>query len=58
MKLLSLRIGYVSPADEYGIAYGVGLRQSISQFALGVDYAYTPFGVFGNVHRFSVQFSL
>jgi Type IX secretion system protein PorV len=58
MKLLALRIGYVTPADEHGISYGVGVRPEVAGIGLGLDYAYTPFGVFGSVHRFTFQFSL
>ncbi|MDH3253216.1 MAG: PorV/PorQ family protein [Ignavibacteria bacterium] len=58
MKILSLRLGYVTPADEHGVSYGVGLQKDLTGVGLGVDYAYVPFGVFGNVHRFSFQFWL
>lgn len=58
MQLLALRVGYVSPADEHGIAYGVGLKSTLSNVGLGVDYAYVPFGIFNGVHRFTFQFSL
>ena len=58
MKILSLRIGYVNPSDEYGLEYGVGVREAVAGVGLGVDYSYTPFGIFGNVNRFSLQISL
>ncbi len=64
MKIVSLRVGYVTPADEHDISYGVGVRKDLGGIGLGVDYAYTPFStgsqtsVFGNVHRFSFQFWL
>jgi hypothetical protein len=59
MKVLALRIGYVSPADEYGLSYGVGLTKNFGTTGFALDYAYTPFGVFfGSVHRFSFGFSL
>ena len=48
-----LRLGYVSNRDEEDFTYGFGLRK----FGLGFDYAYTPFGVFDNVQRFSIYFS-
>ena len=54
---ISLRAGYVSPTDEQGISLGVGVRQPLSDTTIGVDYAYTSFGVFDKVHRFSLQFS-
>ena len=58
MQLLSLRAGYVGPADEHSMSYGVGVQKQFGTFGLGVDYAYTPFGILGNVHRFSFQFSI
>jgi len=56
--MLSLRLGYSSTSavnDEgNGLSYGVGL----SKFGVTVDYAYTPFGDFGNVQRITVRFSM
>ena len=54
MHMLSLRGGYVSSNDEDGISFGVGVRY----FGVGLDYAYTPFGVFDKVQRMSARFSL
>lgn len=54
MNMLSLRGGYVSNADESGITFGVG----VAYMGLAFDYAYTPFGVFDNVKRMTVRFSL
>jgi hypothetical protein len=58
MKILALRVGYVGPANEHRFSYGVGIQTELQNMAFGVDYAYTPFGVFGDVHRFTFQFSL
>ena len=58
MEILSLRAGYVSSGDEYGATYGAGLKKDFDGFGLAVDYAHTPFGIFGKVHRFSFQFTL
>lgn len=58
MKTLALRIGYVGPADEHSVSYGVGVKQAFQGFGFGFDYSYTPFGVFDPVHRFGLQFSL
>jgi len=58
MKTLALRIGYVGPADEHNISYGVGLQTELAKLSFGLDYAYLPFGVFGDVHRFAFKFSL
>jgi hypothetical protein len=59
MRSIAIRAGYVFPADEHGFSFGVGLRQSVEgDFGLGVDYSYTPFGVFGGVHRVSLSIRL
>jgi hypothetical protein len=60
MKLFCLRAGYVSSANEEGISYGAGFMKLYDfdeQHIVGADYAYTPFGVFGGVHRFSFHIS-
>ncbi len=58
LEMLSLRAGYSSTNvvnDEgSGFSYGVGL----SKYGFSIDYAYTPFGDFGNVQRFTVRFSM
>jgi hypothetical protein len=58
MNTVALRAGYIYPADEQSYTLGLGLMQSFAGYALGVDYAYTPFGVFDPVHRVSLMFSL
>ena len=58
MKMFALRAGYEFPNDEHGFAAGVGFHKDIADIDFGVDYAYTPFGIFGDVHRFTLQFSL
>ncbi|HTY57775.1 MAG TPA: PorV/PorQ family protein [Bacteroidota bacterium] len=59
-QMISLRVGYVSPQDETKWSYGVGLHKAniLGTLGFGVDYAFTPFGLFGNVHRLSVEFAL
>jgi hypothetical protein len=53
MNVLSLRGGYVSDKDEEGLNFGMG----ISFEGLTFDYAYTPFGVFDKVVRYSARFT-
>ncbi len=55
MDMFALRAGYTFPSDEHHFSAGAGFRKN-SLFAL--DYAYTPFGLFKDVHRFSVHFGL
>jgi hypothetical protein len=56
MNMISARIGYIGPADEHSISYGLGFQTAMASTQLGLDYAYTPFGTFNNVQRFSVRF--
>ncbi len=58
LKTFALRLGYSTPNDEHGFSAGVGLQQSYQNYMIALDYAYTPFGVFNDVHRFSVHFAL
>ncbi len=51
--LISLRGGYVTEADENDVTFGLGVAAA----GITVDYAYTPFGLFDNVQRFSVRFT-
>ena len=51
MDVVSARVGYIGPADEHSLSYGLGFQYQ--HFAL--DYAYTPFGIFNQVSRFSVR---
>ncbi len=54
MKVLALRGGYVSNSDENNLSFGFG----VSQYGFIFDYAYTPFGIFDKVQRFSMRFSM
>jgi hypothetical protein len=54
MKMLSVRTGYTTGSDESGLSFGLG----VSKFGFTFDYAYTPYGVFGNVQRMTVRFAL
>jgi hypothetical protein len=53
-NILSLRYGYQSDRDERSSNFGVGLQL----FGLTFDYSYTPFGIFNEVQRFTLRFSL
>ncbi|MEX2364379.1 MAG: PorV/PorQ family protein [Balneolaceae bacterium] len=50
-----LRGGYGFPKDEEKLSFGAGIRQPVGTLNLSVDYAYTQFGVFGEINRLSVQ---
>ncbi|MEM3373246.1 MAG: PorV/PorQ family protein [Candidatus Anstonellales archaeon] len=49
----SLRGGYISNNFESGFTFGLG----IARYGFAIDYAYTPFGVFDKVQRFTARFS-
>ena len=55
---VALRVGYVSPADEYDLSYGFGLQTALAGTRFSIDYAYTPFGRFDPINRFSVRFGI
>lgn len=55
MKTLALRAGYMFGYDEQSYTLGLGLKHSFEGVGIGLDYAYTPFGVFGSVSRFAIQ---
>jgi hypothetical protein len=52
---LALRAGYTFGYDEKGFTAGVGIQQTLGGIGLGVDYAYTPFGIFGNLNRLAFK---
>ena len=54
MNLLSLRAGYVFGQDLYDFTAGFGIRK----FGFELDYSFTPYFEFKDIHRFSVAFSL
>ena len=54
MNMISIRGGYASNNDENDFTFGLGF----TQFGFTLDYAYTPFGVFNNVQRFTARFAL
>ena len=54
MDFFSLRSGYITGVDEQGFTFGFGVRY----FGVGIDYAYTPSGIFDNVQRFTFRFSM
>ena len=53
VDFISVRMGYITQADEKNISFGFG----INSYGLGVDYAYSPYGLFNNVQQFTLRFS-
>jgi len=54
LKMFSMRCGYATNSDESGFSFGIGA----SKFGFAFDYSYTSFGIFNNVQRMTVRFSL
>ncbi len=54
LDLLALRSGYRSNTEENAFSFGFGLKR----YGVAVDYAYTPFGLFDNVQRFTIRLAL
>lgn len=57
-KFVAFRIGFVSPADERSVSYGLGIQQEWLGTQMAIDYSYTPFGVFAQVQTLSVRFGM
>jgi len=58
MNTIALRGGISTPNDEHSFSAGIGVRQSLAGIYVAADYAYTPFTVFQDVHRISVNLGL
>jgi hypothetical protein len=56
MSLFTIRGGYKINYDEQGFSGGIGLNLNHHDVGLKLDYAFTDFGIFGIIHRFSVEF--
>ncbi|MDW7678956.1 MAG: PorV/PorQ family protein [bacterium] len=58
-QMFALRCGYNYNYDERNLSAGLGFQLELgTDRMLQIDYAYTPFGLFGNVQRMSFRFSL
>ncbi|MBI9072536.1 MAG: PorV/PorQ family protein [Melioribacteraceae bacterium] len=58
LNTFSLRCGLITPTDEQGINAGVGIKRNVGGVDMAFDYAYTDFGLFDNLNRFTVSFGL
>lgn len=54
MNMITLRGGYIGGNDEEDFCFGLG----VAYYGIELDYAYTPFGVFVDVQRFTARISL
>jgi hypothetical protein len=58
LNSISLRGGVSTPNDEHLFSAGIGVRQNLAGVFLAADYAYTPYTVFQDVHRITINFGL
>ncbi|HJL75464.1 MAG TPA: PorV/PorQ family protein [Candidatus Marinimicrobia bacterium] len=58
LNLLNVRAGYLVNYDEQDFTAGIGIQKHLGPIYIGVDYAYTPFGVFDDVQRLTLNISL
>ena len=65
MDTLAPRIGYKITTEESGLGSGImglstglGLCHKFHDFALGLDYAYVPYGDLGDTHRIALMLEL
>jgi hypothetical protein len=56
-ELFALRAGYKTNYDEQNISFGAGLlpQRTLASVTFGLDYAYLPFGILGDVQVFSLS---
>ena len=55
--MVALRGGYKFNYDEEGLTLGGGIKYGVGGIALKIDYAYSDFGIFDSVNRFSLGVS-
>lgn len=58
IDMFFIRTGYYGNYDERGFTFGFGFRLNKKLKGIGVDYAYTPFGLFDSVQQLSFQITL
>jgi len=56
-NLVAVRAGYKYNYDEEGLCAGLGVQHTFAGVGIRLDYAYSDFGVFSTVNRFSVGVS-
>ncbi len=56
-NMVALRAGYKYNYDEEGLCAGIGVKHTFGGVGIRLDYAYSDFGVFSTVNRFSMGIS-
>jgi hypothetical protein len=57
LGFLALRGGYQTNRDIASWSGGVGVKTSVSDYNLGVDYSYSKYDIFNSVSRLSLSFN-
>ncbi len=55
-NLIDLRCGYKFLSGEQGATFGVGLSNTLKGSKMRFGYSFTPFGIIGSIHKFSLGF--
>ncbi|MFH0734915.1 MAG: PorV/PorQ family protein [bacterium] len=58
MKTFSLRVGYSAPNDNFGFTSGFGVKFGDDVVNYGLDYCYTDFDTFSDVHRITFNVAI
>ncbi|MBN2279108.1 MAG: PorV/PorQ family protein [Candidatus Marinimicrobia bacterium] len=57
-SLIDLRCGYKFSSGEQGATFGMGLSNTMMGKQMRFGYSFTPFGIIGSIHKFSLGFGL
>ena len=57
-NLIDLRCGYKFQSGEQGATFGMGLKNNLMNKQMRFGYSFTPFGIIGSIHKFSMGFGL
>ncbi len=57
MERAMLRLGYMARHDTGGLNAGAGVFLPMSDYNLGIDYAFSNYTILENVHRFTFRFN-
>ncbi len=53
---IALRAGIITNQSERSFSVGSGLNFKVSNWNLSADYAWSDFGILGNIHNFQISF--
>jgi len=53
---IALRAGIITNQSERSFSVGGGLNFMVNRWGIAADYAWSDFGILGNVHNFQISF--